>query len=154
MGEQPRNAPLPPHRKWWVERMSRGDRRSYLIAEELERMAATRAHAESAAIRKFLTEWRKATSGGNPAGFDLRIKQAKVNTAVVVAFSPCAGPVRWLPAIVVPWNHRFERIGRECGDAPLFPCDRSQNRDVWGRVEKQRPPVLSRFQVRLIRPSR
>ena len=100
MGEQPRNAPLPPHRKWWVERMSLADRRSYLLAEELERLAVSRKGEASSAIRGFLVAWRKATQGGNPIGLELKVKRAKANMAIVFAHSlarraQCAGCRSW-----------------------------------------------------------
>jgi hypothetical protein len=88
MGEQPRSAPSSPPRKWWVQRMSSSDRRSHLIAEELERLAVARERSESSAIRGFLIAWRKATWGENPAGLDLRVLRADVNAAVVVACMP------------------------------------------------------------------
>ena len=99
MGGRPRNAPLPPHRKWWVERMSPSERRSYLIAEELERLAVSREGDESSAVRRFLVAWRKASGNGNLADLELRVKQVKAKMAVVFAFSPYVGPVRWLPVI-------------------------------------------------------
>jgi hypothetical protein len=149
--EQPRNAPLPPPRRWWVQRMSSSDRRSHLIAEELERLAVARERSESSAIRGFLVAWRKATQGENPAGLELRVVRADVNAAVVVACLPGVGRVRWMPALIVPWNHKFERIGRECGDAPLFPWDRTVKRDAWGEPERARSrPILPGVEIKLI----
>jgi hypothetical protein len=68
-----------------------------------------------------------------------------------VACLPGAGRVRWLPALIVPWNDKFERIGRECGDAPLFPWDRAVKRDAWGEPERERNrPILPGVPIKLI----
>lgn len=147
MGVQSRNAPLPPVRKWWVERMSPADRRSHLLAERLEALAESRPSEEAAAIRGFLRQFRKATADGNPAGFILKIKvPRKVGThAAVFAECPGVGRVRWLPVLVVPVSDHLQRIMRECGDLPLFPHDRVRKTDVWGEPESQRggfPPTL------------
>ncbi len=153
VSEQPRSAPLPPHRKWWVECMCRGARRSHLIAEELERLACSRERGEAAAVRGFLVAWRRATQGDNPIGLELKVKRAKANLAIVFAHSH-VGSVRWLPVLVVPWTHRFERIGRECGDLERFPYTQEPARDVWGEVEQKRRPLVPKTEIRLIRPSR
>ena len=151
MGVQPRSAPLPPHRHFWVERMAPGPRRSHLVAEHLEGMMERRNRGESASIRAFLAAWRRATQGGNLLGFELRVQRAEVNMAVVFAYCPASGPVRWLPAIVVPWSDRMERIGRECGDGERFPARPEPTRDAWGQAERRRPPVLPKARVELVR---
>ena len=154
MGEQPRNAPLPPHRKWWVERMSFADRRSYLLADELESLAVSRKGEASSAIRGFLVAWRKATQGGNPIGLELKVKRARANTAIVFAHSPHIGSVRWLPVLVVPWNHRFDRIRRECGDDLMFAWTAEPKRDVWGESEPRSRPRVDKVVIRLVEPKR
>lgn len=146
MSEQPRHAPLSPHRKWWVERMSPADRRSHLIAERLEALADTRPREEAAAIRGFLRQFRKATADGNPAGFLLKIKVPKQAPTHAAIFAECpgVGRVRWLPVLVVPASTHLKRIMQECGDRPLFPPDRVRKADVWGEPEKERagfPPM-------------
>lgn len=153
MGYSPRAAPLPPRRKWWVERMSDADKRSHLIVEHLERVAGNKAKAEVRAIRGFLAAWIRATRGGNPLAFTLKVERAKANIAVVFVWSPHAGPIRWLPVIVVPWSHHLERISRECGDMPRFWSAPERTNDSWGETDKKtRPPVLPKVQVELIRP--
>jgi hypothetical protein len=152
VGHQPRSAPLPVRRKWWVERLSASDKRSGLIAERLETVASAKEKSDARAIRGFLAAWHKATRGGNPAELGLRVERATANMAVIFAWSPSAGAVRWLPAVVVPWSHHFERIGQECGDAPRFPESREPVRDVWGQVERGRPPVLPKVEITLVRP--
>ena len=126
----------------------------YLIAEELERLACSRERGEAAAVRGFLVAWRRATQGDNPMGLELKVKQAKANLAIVFANSPYVGSVRWLPVLVVPWNHRFDRIGRECGDLERFPYNHEPKRDVWGEVERQPRPVVPKADIRLLRPNR
>src|SRR5262249_54972194 len=76
MGEQPRNGPLPPKRKWWVEHMPRAGRRSYLMREELGRPAVSRGGDETTASREFLTRWRKASGNGKPGQFEPWVRQA------------------------------------------------------------------------------
>jgi hypothetical protein len=71
VGEQPRDTPLPPHRKWWVERMSIPDRHSYLIAEELEQLAVSRRGEASSAVRRFLIAWRRWIVHGTVADSSL-----------------------------------------------------------------------------------
>jgi hypothetical protein len=132
--------------------MSPGARRSYLLAEELERIAVSRESDDAAAVRGFLFAWQRATQGGNPIGLELKVKRARANMAFVFAHSPHIGAVRWLPVLVVPWNHHFERIRRECGDDPPFVWKAEPKRDVWGEVEQTRGTVLPRVEVRLIRP--
>jgi hypothetical protein len=86
-------------------------------------------------------------------GLELKVKRARANIAIVFAHSPHIGSVSWLPVLVVPWNHRFERIRRECGDDPPFAWKTEPKRDVWGEVKRKRRPVLPRVEVKLIRPT-
>jgi hypothetical protein len=74
--------------------------------------------------------------------------------AVVFVYSRAAGPVRWLPALVVPWSDRLGRIRRECGDDELNSVRPEPIRDIWGEVERKRPPILSKVEVQLIRSYR
>ena len=154
MDQQPRKAPLSPPRKWWVERMPARDRRSHLIMERLEMMADSRERGEAAAIRGFLTAWRKATKGGNPAGFTLRVRVVpkQPNHAAIFAEGAVVGRVRWLPVLVVPMSHHFTQIMRECGDLPMFSDDRVKATDAWGEPEKpSKPPVLAKVKIELLR---
>jgi hypothetical protein len=109
VGEQTRSAQLPLHQNWWVVRVSRAQRRSFLIAEELERLAVSRERDDAAAIRGFLVAWRRATQGRNPMNLELEVKRARANMAIVFAHCPHIGSVPWLPVLVVPWNHRLGR---------------------------------------------
>src|SRR5690348_15630191 len=121
VGPSPRSAPLPPKRKWWVERMAPGARRSHLLAEYLEGLADRREGGDSASIRAFLSAWRKASAGDNALGVEIKAHRAKLNTCVLFVYSTAAGPVRWLPTLVLPWSHHVERIRQECGDSERFP---------------------------------
>lgn len=152
MDVQPRNAPSSPPRKWWVERLSPRDRRSHLIVERLEAMAESRESVEGTAIRGFLRSWRKATEGGNPAGFTLRVRvlSKQPNHAIVFAEGLVIGRVRWLPVLVVPMSDHFTQIMRECDDLPRFSYDRVRRTDAWGEREPKKPPVLAKVNIELL----
>jgi hypothetical protein len=154
VGEQPRSAPLSKPRAWWVERMSPRDRRSYLIAERLGMLAERRERGEAAAIRGFLVAWRKATEGGNPAGFTLRVVALpkKPDQAVIFAEAAIVGRVKWLPVLVVPMSYHFTQIIRECGDLPMFSYGRMKATDAWGEPEKpSKRPVSAKVNIELLR---
>jgi hypothetical protein len=131
--------------------MSGKDRRSALLAEYLDVFAEDRESEESGPVRSFLASWAKVTRGGNALCLELRVERAKLNMAVVFVYSKACGPVRWLPALVVPWSDKLDRIRRECGDDERNPVRPEPVRDVWGQVERKRPPVLPKVEVRLVR---
>jgi hypothetical protein len=133
--------------------MSTADRRSWLIIEELQRIAMIRERKEVTAIRAFTAAWHRATQGGNPAAMGIRIKKAKKRPDVMVISVEMAGfgMVRWLPAIIVPTSDRLTRIMQECGDLSLFPPDRVRKTDVWGVPEPPRqPPVSQKVNIELV----
>ncbi len=73
----------------------------------------------------------------------LRVCVPKANVAIVFAHSPHFGSVRWMPVLVVPWSHRFDRIRRECRDDPMFAWTAEPKSDVWGEVEQVQLRVAS-----------
>ena len=103
---------------------------------------AARDNADAASIRGFLRSWRKATEGGNPAGFTLRVRAVpkQPNHAVIFAEGVGGCIVKWLPVLVVPMSDHFTQIMRECGDLPRFSYDRVKRADAWGQPEKPSKP--------------
>ncbi|RUL81293.1 hypothetical protein [Tautonia sociabilis] len=132
--------------------MAPGARRSHLLAEYLEGLADRRDRDDARAIRGFLAAWHRATEGDNALGLEIRVRRARLNMAVVFVQSGAAGPIRWLPTLVVPWTHAIERIGHECGDPAPSPERAEPARDVWGEPDRGHPPVLPKVAIRLVRP--
>lgn len=150
MAIQPRGAPLPPVRKWWVANQSNPDRRSCLIAEYLESLMRSRPRGEDAAIREFLTAYRKATVAGKLSKVTLMVRK-RANQAIIFATVPGVGPVKPVPIIVVPWSNDFTQIMRECGELLLFSHDTAKEADAWGEPERPRkPPQLEKVTVHLV----
>ena len=150
MACQPRSAPLPPNRAWWVESMPAHRRLTHMLIEELVRLQANRERGGAGEIREFLGRFRAVTWDFNVIGIELGVRKSRGNMAVVYAHIPGVGAVSWFPALVIPASGRIARIMVEAGLADRFATKPEPTRDVWGQVEPNRPPVLPRVQIRMV----
>ena len=150
MAFQPRSAPLPPNRAWWVNAMPQHRRLTFMLTEELVLLQAHRERGEAGEIREFLGRFRAVTRDGNLIGIELGVRKARGNMAVVYAHIPAVGAMSWFPALVVPMSGRFARTMVEAGLADRFATKPEPTRDVWGQVEPKRPPVQPKVQIRMV----
>src|SRR5690242_7399984 len=77
MAHQPKAAPLPPNRAWWVKAMPPHRRLTWMLTEELAFLQATRERREAGEIRGFLERFRAVTRDGNVIGAELGVRKAK-----------------------------------------------------------------------------
>jgi hypothetical protein len=150
MALQPRSAPLPPNRAWWVESMPAHRRLTHMLTEELVHLQAHRDCGDAGEIREFLGRFRAVTRDGNVIGIELGVRKVRGNMTVVYAHIPGVSVVSWFPALVVPMSVRIARIMVEAGLADRFATKPEPTRDVWGQVDPKRPPVLTKVHIRMI----
>lgn len=150
MAIQPKAAPLPPDRAWWVKALPPHRRLTHLLAEELVHLQARREHGEACEIREFLGRFRAVTRDGNVIGAELGVRKAKLNMAVVYAHIPGVTAIAWFPALVLPMSDRIGRVMAETGVVERFPEKPEPARDAWGQPERNRPPVLPRVAIRMV----
>lgn len=150
MAIQPRAAPSPPHRPWYVKAKTPSERLTYLLIQELERLMETRDKRDSAVVRSFLVKFRALLGDGNVMAAELSIGRGRGNTAVLYAHSPGAGVIRWVPALVVPMSTRLDRIMRECGKGERFEHRAERERDVWGALVPRKAPVIPSVKIQLL----
>ena len=150
MAVQPKAAPLPPNRAWWVTAMPPHRRLTHLLTEELVHLQAHRERGESGEIREFLGRFRAVTRDGNVIGAELGVRKARLNMAVIYAHIPGVTAIAWFPVLVLPMTDRIGRVMVETGVAEPFPEKPEPTRDAWGEPEPKRPPVLPKVAIRMV----
>ena len=149
MAIQPRAASSPPRRPWYVNLKPPSERLTHLLIEELEHLMETRDTRDSAVIRSFLAKFRALVGDGNVMAAELSMGKGRGNAAVLYAYSPGAGVIRWVPALVVPMSTRLDRIMRECGKGRRFDYEAERERDVWGAIVPRKAPVMPTVKIQV-----
>ena len=150
MAIQPKAAPLPPNRAWWVKALPPHRRLTHLLTEELVHLQSHREHGEACEIREFLGRFRAVTRDGNVIGAELGVRKAKLYMAVVYAHIPGVTAITWFPVLVLPMSDRIGRVMVETGVVERFPEKPEPTRDVWGEPQRNRPPVLPKVAIRMV----
>jgi hypothetical protein len=133
--------PDPPTRPGWIRMLKPAQHATALLRQYIEtRLGCVDAY-ESSACRTFLMQFSKATTGGNPAGIELAIRESgKIGMVAIFAIVPDIGAVSWLPVLLTKRVERIEHIIRETGSR-LYPyAPESKPFDPWVEAGKRGIP--------------
>jgi hypothetical protein len=143
--------PDPPTRPGWIRMLKPAQHATALLRQYVEIRMGSVDQAESSACRSFLKQFSKATTGGNPGGVELALRETgKADMVAIFAHVPDIGAVSWLPVILMKRSERIEHIIRETGSR-LYPyAPESKPFDPWDEVEAGKRGIPPKVETKFV----